>query len=382
MIRIQIPAFLAWLILFSSGSNQTAVPIPQEKIAEAKKFLRLQGVGRYDKAVTVRIEHNGKVFYGRPLGQDAREVALLRWDGRMSRLPRRNKMEFWDRKNFTPYTHQELEKRLQKQYGDRYLTQSSEHFVVVYPRTKEIEWATRYESVYQQFKNYLASQKIEIVQPTFPMIVVVLGSRNEFVRELSDEIIFKKDVYGFYSRITNRVTTFVSSDPRIARQVNRVAALTVVHEAIHQAAFNSNVHSRLCVVPRWTSEGFATLFESNGFRRNDPEAPVSDRVNGRRLRTLQKMIRSGKAEGAIEKMLRNDRMFETEPDLAYSLAWGLSFYLAELDSDKYLRFVIEDSNQNEFALYKPSERVAFFIDTFKIDFNDLERRLHKFILAL
>jgi hypothetical protein len=214
------------------------------------------------------------------------------------------------------------------------------------------------------------------------MIVVVLGSRNEFVRELRDEIVFKKDVYGFYSRITNRVTTFISTDPRIARQVDRLSALTIVHETIHQAAFNTGVHNRLCAVPRWVSEGFATLFESNGFRKNEADKPASERVNKRRLRTLKKMFQSGRADNAIEKLLRNDRLFDSEPDLAYSLAWGLSFYLAETKTEQYLRFVIQDSNQNEYGVYTPDERVSHFLDTFAMDFGLVERRLRKFILDL
>jgi len=95
-------------------------------------------------------------------------------------------------------------------------------------------------------------------------------------------------VFGFYSRINNRVTTFTSSDPRIQRRVASVTSLTVVHEGIHQIAFNTGVHNRLCAVPRWTTEGFAMLFESNGFRRDDPKEPVSSRANKRRLKKIKK----------------------------------------------------------------------------------------------
>ena len=124
------------------------------------------------------------------------------------------------------------------------------------------------------------------------------------------------------------------------------------------------------------------LFESKGFRKNKRDQPMSERVNRRRLVTLKKMIQTGQATNSLETMLRNDRLFETDPGLAYSLAWGLSFYLAEKEKDKYLDFVIKDSSQNEFGNYTPSERMKLFLETFKTDPKTLEKRLQKFILAI
>jgi hypothetical protein len=367
----------AMLVVSSTTHAQTSSKAQKPK----PKWLRLEGEGPFNKVVTVRIENEGKVYYGRPLGQDLKKLAVLRWDGRITLLPRQERMEIFS-PGFAPYSQDELAKRLQKQFGPRYLTQSSEHFTVVYPRTNQKKWAAKYESVYNQFKSYLARHRIDVAEPRFPMVVVVLASRNEFDRSLANEIIFKKNVFGYYSRISNRVTTFVSSDPRIARKVDRIANLTVVHEAVHQVAFNTGVHNRLCAVPRWMSEGFAMLYESKGFRNSKPDQPVDERVNVRRLVQLKKMFATGQVTGNIEMMLRNDRIFETDPDLAYSLAWGLSFYLAEKETEKYLRFVIKDGNTNEFMNYTPNQRVEFFVETFVVDFDKLERKLKKFIMNL
>jgi len=124
------------------------------------------------------------------------------------------------------------------------------------------------------------------------------------------------------------------------------------------------------------------LFESPGFRASKPDQPMSERVNQRRLQSLKTMILNGRTRGSIQTLLRNDRIFETDPDLSYSLSWGLSFYLAEKETDKYLKFVIADGNQKPFANYTPDERVKLFVEAFGNDFNALERRLSKFILAL
>jgi len=179
----------------------------KQQVAEPKKnFLRLQGSGILKNVVTVRVENKDKIYYGRPIGQDSEKLALLRWDGRITVLPRQDRMEIFST-GFEPYTTEELEKRLQKQYGKRYLTQTSEHFTVVYPRTNRKNWAAKYETVYNQFKSYLARHEIDIGNPKFSLIVVILGSRREFDRSLAGETIFQQDILGYYSRINNRVTT-------------------------------------------------------------------------------------------------------------------------------------------------------------------------------
>ena len=372
-------SLLSAVAIAQTPSSTPAAGQPEK--ADGKKYLRLKGNGLFKEIVTVRVESEKKVYYGRPIGQDSKKLAMLRWDGRISLLPRQDKMEIFS-VGFAPYTAKEMEKRLKKQYGKRYLTQSSEHFTVVYPRTSQKNWAAQYETVYRQFSSYLSRHKIDIVAPKFPMVVVVLGSRREFDRSLAGEIIFKKGVFGYYSRISNRVTTFVSADPKIKKQVEQLGKVTLIHEAVHQIAFNTGVHNRLCAVPRWMSEGFAMLFESNGFRAAKPNQPVSARVNKRRLAALKKLFLSNKIRGDIETLLRDDRIFLTDPDVAYALSWGLSFYLAEKDPEKYLKFVVTDGNTNQFANYTPDQRVELFVKTFETNFDTLERRLKKFILAL
>ncbi len=373
--------FFSLLVAVVCCRGADAQSKPQSKPQKKKTYLKIDGVGPITELITVRIEHKDRTYYGRPLGQDNSKLALLRWDGRITVLPKQEQLQIFS-KGFAPYKHEELEERLQKQYGKRYLVQQSKHFVVVHPRTSHRQWAKQYESVYRQFSAWFKNRGITIAEPQFPLIVVVLGSRTEFDRALKGQILFKKNVYGFYSRFDNRVTTFVSADPRVKRRVEQVASLTVIHEAIHQIAFNTGVHNRLCKVPRWTSEGFAMLFESTGFRRDDPKAPISDRVNKRRLQTLKKMFRSGRASGQLEKIIRNDRIFVSDSELAYSLSWGLAFYLAEKKKDEYLKFVVRDSNQKEFGDYTPADRVELFLETFKTDLTTLEKRLRKFIFAI
>ena len=63
----------------------------------------------------------------------------------------------------------------------------------------------------------------------------------------------------------------------------RQSAAMLVHEAAHQAAFNTGIHSRLTSPPQWLAEGLATLFEARGVWNSDQYRRLSDRVNPGRL---------------------------------------------------------------------------------------------------
>jgi hypothetical protein len=332
--------------------------------------------------ITVKVREKGKTYYGRPLAWDGKKLALLRWDGRISQIELSNtKLKIFS-KGFAPYSREELEKRLRKQYGDRYAISKTEHFLVVHPSGPRRNWALPYENNYRRFYNYFSKRKFKLEEPQFPMVVVVLGSRNEFDREIEQEITYKKNVFGFYSRLSNRVTTFVSNDPRESKRLAKVIKTTAIHETVHQAAFNTGLHNRLCTVPRWLTEGLAMMFESNGVNNQRKFPSITDRINRERLLTLRKMYRAGIGEGKLESMVKSDRSFQTDPQYAYALSWGLTFYLAEKKQDKYFDYLKADSARKELTAYSPADRLADFSNAFGTDFEALENDLKKFILSL
>ena len=105
-------------------------------------------------------------------------------------------------------------------------------------------------------------------------------------------------------------------------------ASTIIHEATHQTAFNTGVHSRFGTPPRWVAEGLGTLYEARGFWNSRSYTQQSDRLNTGRLAQFREFIAAGRPAGAFVDMISSDRIFQRNPAAAYAEAWALSFYLA------------------------------------------------------
>src|SRR5436190_8860041 len=62
---------------------------------------------------------------------------------------------------------------------------------------------------------------------------------------------------------------------------------TMIHEATHQVAFNTGLHSRIGENPRWVVEGLATVFEAPGVRNSGGgNGPARTRINHERFMTF------------------------------------------------------------------------------------------------
>ena len=95
---------------------------------------------------------------------------------------------------------------------------------------------------------------------------------------------------------------------------------TVIHEATHQVAFNTGVHSRLASHPRWAVEGLATVFEAEGIRvRHDLTSPI-DRINRERYLWFQDYASNRRRAHSLGSFVSDDRAFEQSAMDAYSEA--------------------------------------------------------------
>ncbi len=217
-------------------------------------------------------------------------------------------------------------------------------------------------------------------EPQLPMIAIVLRSRSDFNRSLINEVqIHDSRIAGFYSRITNRITTF---DPdgyvRTGEDRWMYGSTSVIHEATHQSAFNTGIHNRFAPPPTWLSEGLATMFESAG--RNTDAAKPQLGSNGIRLNQLRKYLGTDVIHAGLVNLVANDRMFRSHPELAYALSWGMSYYLAKTKPEKYFKFLQEDGRRQNFSAYPEEKRLRDFMKAFGHDFHQLEDELNQYFL--
>lgn len=330
---------------------------------------------------TVKFKHDGKNFYGTPLGFDGQALALLRWDGRVTNLPatKQSKIDIIDR-NFLPYTHEELKERLKKEFGSRYAVSTTGHYVVVHPQGKASIWADPFEKLHQSFVFWCEQNGLAPADPQFPLIAVVLRSRRDFDLFMKNELkIANQGIQGFYDNKSNRMVMFdPSSKLRVADETWLYSHSTIVHEATHQSAFNTKIQNRFSPPPLWMAEGLAMLFESPGYSRSKQFTSPKHRVNQRRLAALKKLEPHARLPTRIVSVIGDNRLFETKPLEYYTLSWALTWFLAEERREQLIRFMKTDATRKPFTKLGPADELKLFSRAFGNDMTKLEQEISKF----
>lgn len=318
---------------------------------------------------------------------------VVRWDGRLTRFPvgdKETKLSLY-KNYFKPYSTAELKSRLQKHFGNRYQISITDNFVVIHPNNGgdgKKYWAMPFQQYYIRLRNYFTAHGFRTTDPEFPLIAIVLRSRSEFDRRLAAETDFSPSIVGFYSRKTNRITTYdpTKASLKVQRENPKhnwlYSSQTIIHEIAHQVAFNCGVHNRFSSVPKWTSEGLAMLCETRGIYDYKKSPNLESRIHRFRLKSFRKLYDAGKTKGTLLKLLQNDRLFDTDPALAYAVSWAISFYLNENRQRDYLSYLKRDANRNSFRTHNRIDRVGFFLDHFGKDIDALENRMNLFISSL
>jgi hypothetical protein len=306
-------------------------------------------------------------------------MMLLRRDGKISILPVKSEQDYQEvKKGFDPYSAEDIRTRLQKEFGSRYQVSKTQNFVVVHPPGDFNVWAMPFQELYSRFRVYFSSRGFQLERPEFPMVAVVLNTRGEFDRFLKDYHEYDSEILGYYSPRSNRIITYDQTGGRSRSKDWFFNADTIIHEATHQSAFNTGVHSRFGPVVRWASEGLAMLFEAPGINNSMYHSSQADRINRDRLRELKAFYRKGKVKGAMSKLVLSNDLFRSDPHLAYAVSWGMTFYLSQAMPAKYHRYLRNDGERNDFSNYTRKQRAQDFASAFGSNFSVLEARMERY----
>ena len=331
---------------------------------------------------TVRIKAKGRSYIGKELVYTGKEMALMRRDGRISILPVNSRREVKTiSRSFKPYRADIIRDQLQKEFGNDYHVSTTSNFVVVHPPGEYQKWATPFEVLYQRFRNYFSSRGFNVDKPEFPLIVVVLNRRSEFDKFLKTYHSPGANILGYYSQKSNRIITY---DPTGGRSTGSDWAYndTLIHEAVHQTAYNTGIHRRYGYSPTWIVEGLACMFEAEGVYDIVNHPGIKERINQDRLAALKYYYKKGRVKGKLLQFVASDDLFQADAGLSYAYAWGLTFFLAEKYPAKYFRYLQADGKRSEFQDYTAKERTKAFTDAFGVNTDDLEVRMENFIKTL
>lgn len=331
------------------------------------------GVGGQE--MMVRVRYGDRHYVGQPLAQDGHHLAIVRRDGRWTNVPLKSSTKIEKiADDFQPYSAKTIRERLQKEFGVKYQVSITPTFVVVHPPGDYQQWALPFEQLYQRFRSYFVTRGMALDPPRFPLVAVVLRSRGEFDRFLRAYHDYDPEILGYYSPRSNRIITYADS----MKADDGVFRTTLIHEAAHQTAYNVGIHSRFNPTPRWITEGLAMMFEAKGVHNSLHYSDRRDRIQPARLAALQKLYRQQRIQGRLQALIASDHLFQAEPNVAYPMAWGLTFFLAENYPREYFDFLRRDSARGDFRDYSPSDRLRDFALTFGDQLDELEQRMERF----
>ncbi|MDB4458606.1 DUF1570 domain-containing protein [bacterium] len=333
--------------------------------------------------ITIEVPYKQKTYLGRPLAWDGREMMLLRRDGKVSLLPVKTDRDYSTvSSDFKPYSASEMRRRLQVEFGNKYDVSLTHDFVVVHPPGSPQVWATPFQQLYARFQAYFSTRGFNLQDPEFPMVAVVLRTRGEFDRMLRAFHDYDPSILGYYSPKSNRIITYDQTEGRSKDKLWLFNAGTILHEATHQTAFNTGLHSRFGPVVRWESEGLAMLFEARGVNNSQNFPRQEDRIHASRLAQLKKLYREGKVRGKMAELVVSDDLFRTDAQAAYAISWGMTFYFSEAIPSDYKQFLKNDAARTDFSSYSKKQRSADFAKAFGSNLKELESRMQRFYQEL
>jgi hypothetical protein len=324
----------------------------------------------------VEITWEGRPRTGTVVLHDRVHGWFLERDGRLTTLTLADVGAYKTLGSFRSFSTIELREQLAREFGTGFTVSATGHYLVVSSRSGGDRYGRLFEDLYRQFVVSFAARGFRMVEPEFPLIAVVLPDQASFFRYCEAEGIRPQaGLRGYYLPSSNRVALYdaVASGQSSAAGLDK----TVIHEATHQVAFNTGIHSRIGVSPKWVVEGLATVFEEEDARRNDRVGPVMSRVNDERFRWFQQQ-RGRRPQKSLVELVQSDQWFSTRTLDAYGESWALMFFLLETrsaDTVKYLRTLAARDPLHD---YSPEDRLRDFQSAFGRDLSLLEAHLLRY----
>ncbi len=326
----------------------------------------------------------GRYVEGGPLTWSNEKVILLARDGQVWDFPPNDAVNFRKTSSyFAPYSFRELQERLAAELGNGTEITATGHYLVAHPPGEGTVWADRFEQMYREFVHNFGVRGIATHQPDLPLVAIVFTRQQDFLHYArTDGLRAGDQVLGYYFPKSNRVALYDVAAGKTTSADWRQNAATLVHETAHQVAFNTGVHNRFAVTPRWLAEGLGTMFEARGVWDPESYPKQSDRVNRLRLTEFRTYAAPRHKPGTVQELIAGDKPFERDVSAAYAESWALTFYLAETQPGHYADYLRKAAAAPIFAPYTAPQRLADFTSCFGDDWKMLDARVARFIEEL
>ena len=305
-----------------------------------------------------------------------------------------------DSEPFAPSSADEMAESLKAAAGGPSITVKTKHYVVVSRASRAYaSWcSTMLERLRTGFLAHWERQKVPLAPRESLLPILVLQNKGQFrefaIRDGAAEV---ADAYGYYSARTNRVVLYdltadqpgpalgeATQRDEITRRLSRSPAsvATVVHEAVHQLAFNTGLQVRYADNPMWVSEGLAMYFETPDFSSGSRWTTVGQ-ANPWRLAEFQKSLNSRKAD-ALATLIQGENRFRdpASANAAYAESWALVHFLATKRRPEWNEYVLRLRDRQPLVFDSAEERAAGFKKVFGEDLEALDAKMTEHVRGL
>lgn len=329
---------------------------------------------------TLQLELDGKQIQGVPLRWSDSRVILMGRDGEVWRFSPHEATNF--RKvpgQFRGYDYSEMRGRMLTEFHQGFELSTTPHYFIAHPPGQADRWTKRFEELYRSFVRYFQVQGIPVTEPTVPLVAVIFPNQAAYLDYAGrTERGVSSQTLGYYSLTSNRIIMFDVNDALGKDERWQTNAATIVHEAVHQAAFNTGVHDRATLPPRWVVEGMGTMFEAEGVWDSQNHPRQVSRLHRDQLLAFKK-YREGRPNGLMANMIATDRIFDVQPTMAYCEAWALTFFLVETEPKKYAMYLQNTTSKTRSLAPTPQDRLEEFVDVFGGNLTLLESHYLAFL---
>jgi Protein of unknown function (DUF1570) len=320
-------------------------------------------------------------------GQDGRL-----WRIEKEQLASRESMEA----KFAPLVPEALGRQLAEELGVDCEIVVTRHYVICSRAGKPYaQWCgALFERLESAFQNYWKQRGVKLREPEFPLIALVFADEKQFAafatKDAGPDVAAAK---GYFSIGTNRIflydLTATGNEPaRSGSDISRRLAAspfniaTVVHEATHQIAFNSGMHTRYADNPLWLTEGMAMFFETPDLSSRTGWKTIGA-VNDLRLKQFRAYSARRPADSLLT-LLQSDARFTDAAQMgdAYAEAWALSHFLIKTRKEAYVAYLNRLAEKPRLVWDQPQKRLTEFRAAFGDDLQQLDAEFVKYVRRL
>ncbi len=351
-------------------------------------------------SVTIRSDLGEQQLVGRVLVQAADGGLLLEEPGGRIRqfAPAALIGQQLTSQPFVPHAAAALSAELKQQAGAEFQCISTDHYVICSDGNPIFaEMCGRLlETVHDRFFEFFRGSHSITLRPLQGHLpVMVFSSVEDYRRFAADQHpdVDFADTPGYYSVRDNQIllTEMVSaaaelrSESAIRRKLSQSPRqiATIVHEAVHQLAFNTGLHVRLADNPLWLTEGLAVWFEPAS-----PRAKLlwsrPGQVNPVHHPAFQHFSRGGRLHVPLEGLLSANESFAGEKTVAaaYAESWALTAYLIRHHRRGYDRLLARVAARKPLIVVSAEERLTEFQDSVGRSLHEIDDALIPFVARL